>query len=96
MKMPTNPYQPPKEVGTASSSWIIWLVVGCTAVTVVAWPCLTVAFLAGLPWGPIEEPDHGIAVRAELMGRLVVSAAVSLPIAVIGGVLVMLVGNRCP
>jgi hypothetical protein len=81
-------------MGTTSLAWIIWLVVGCAAVTALAWPCLTAAFLAGLPWGPIEELDHGIAVQAELMGRLIVSAAIALPLAVIGGVLVMLVGNH--
>jgi hypothetical protein len=92
--MPTNPYEAPNAGNAASSSWIIWLVIGCAGVTVVAWPCLTGAFMAGLPWGAIEEPDHGLAVQAELFGRLVVSAAVSLPLAVMVGLLAMLVGNR--
>ena len=96
--MPENPYQPPKEVGTASSSWIIWLLIGCATVTLATWPCLTLAFMAGLPWEPIEAPeDHGIAVEAELLGRLVVSAAISLPLAAIAGLVAMFAGNhrRC-
>jgi hypothetical protein len=90
----TNPFEPPKEVGVGSASWILWLVIGSAAVTLVAWPCFTLALMAGLPWGPIEEPDHGIAVHAELYGRLVVSAAISLPLAVIVGLAAMLVGNH--
>lgn len=96
--MPTNPYAPPKEVegrAKAGIAPILWLVVGCAAATALFWPCLMAAVFATLPsatFGPGE--DHGVALIAELEMRLVLSAVLSLPLAVIGGVLVMVVGNR--
>jgi hypothetical protein len=96
--MPTHPFEPPQEVGggnRAGIASILWLVVGMAAATVLLWPCLMMTFLALLPWQLIgPEEDHGLAVRAEILGRLFVSAASSLPLALIESMLIMLVGNR--
>jgi hypothetical protein len=96
--MPTNPYQPPRETrdgAKAGIASIMWLVIGSAAAAALIWPCLTMSLLALVPWspaGPGEDPVW--AAHYEFQARIVLFSGTSLPLAVIGGVLVMLVGNR--
>lgn len=95
--MTTNPFEPPKEVtegAIASIAPIIWLLIGIAAATALLWPCLMMTVLAILPPPNFGPGEDGYAIRAEVEMRLVVSGAVSLPVAVIGSLLIMLAGTR--
>ena len=93
--MPINSYEPPKEVNSEWAGSKRAIAIGCAAATAMVWPCLMLTVLAILPEpviGPAE--DRAWAMRAELQTRFVLSAGVSLPLAMIGSLLVMFVGNR--
>lgn len=79
--MSTNPYEPPKEVGTPSRN-VLWLMAGIVVVTLLLWLPITGVFANAIQWPLLHVGIDSATAQAIWWNRTMFCFGISLPCAI--------------